>query len=134
MPSLFRATISIYQPQWEYHKQNPGRLSKICQKAIDREMTFESMPDSLRDVAFDETGKNFFNRYDLQGDYAIENNSLIKHEATEEQISKDAQCFGIDSSKLIPFLDDLYNLEMEFALCRFALLNRGQRASLSSPP
>jgi hypothetical protein len=124
MPSLFRATIGLQRSQWEYHKQNPGRLSQICQNAVDKELAFESLPDDLRDAAYDEAGKEFFNRYDLQGDYAIENNFLVQHEATYEQMQADAALFDIDRSKLIDVLNDLLDIEIVATISRKIIRRR----------
>lgn len=122
MPSLFRANVGLNQRAWEFHKLHPGRLSRLCQNAVDQEIALQALPDGLKDVAFDEAATEFFNRYDLQGDYAIESNSLIKHEATEEQIATDARYFDVKPQELMGLLEDLFDLEVEAAMRRRLLI------------
>ena len=122
MPSLFRATVGLHQLHWEYHKRNPGRLSRLCQKAVDREMLFESLPDSLKDQAYDEAAKEFFSRYRLEGDYAVENNGIIRHEATDEQMATDARRFGVPPRDLISILNNFFDIEIDIAMMRKSYL------------
>lgn len=48
--------------------------------------------------------------------YAICNDRVVRHEATEEQMATDAKSLGIDVAQLVKLLDDLYGLELEMAL------------------
>lgn len=41
MPSLFRATIGLDQATWEWHKRNPGKLSRLARERIAQEIAAE---------------------------------------------------------------------------------------------
>lgn len=118
MPSLFRANVGLNRRAWEFHKLHPGRLSRLCQAAVDLEIALESLPENERDKATDEAAQAFWDRYLLEGNYAICNDRIARHEATKEQMAADAKAFGIDAKQLIALLDDLYSLELEAALRR----------------
>lgn len=118
MPSLFRANVGLTQRAYEFHKLHPGGLSRICQAAVDLEIALESLPERERDKAADEAAQAFWDRYSLEGAYAICNDRVIRHEATEEQMAADAKAFGIEEKQLIALLDDLFGLELEAALRR----------------
>ena len=121
MPSLFRATIGLMQRQWEWHRKNPGRLSQIAQKAVDQVMAIEALPEAAIDRAEEEAAQSFWNRYFLEGSYAICNEHVTQHEATEEQMAADARAFGVTVADLILLLDNLYDIEREAALKRAIL-------------
>ncbi len=118
MPSLFRANVGLNQRAYEFHKLNPGRLSRICQAAVDIEIALESLPEGERDKAADEAAQAFWDRYLLEGNYAICNDRVIRHEAADEQMAQDANAFGVGAKQLIRLLDDLYSLELGAALRR----------------
>lgn len=118
MPSLFRANVGLTQRAYEFHKLHPGRLSRLCQAAVDLEIALESLPDDEMDQAAEEAAQAFWDRYALEGNYAICNDRVVRHEATDEQMAQDARAFGVDGKQLIKLLDDLYSLELETALRR----------------
>jgi len=120
MPSLFRATVGLKEPQWAWHRQNPGRLSRLCQLAVDREIALEALPDTKRLAIEDSAQEKFFNERfpGLEGDYIICGNRLSRGEATDEQMATDAQRFGVLPSELIDYLDREYWKELQIALLR----------------
>ena len=132
MPSLFRATISLFQHHWEWHHANPGKLSQMTQKAIDQEIALDSLPDGLRDDAIESAAATFFDAFALRGDYAIQGQELARHDATEEDMAIDAEWLGIMPERLLTTLQDLFDLELECALRRKAILRkaRGTNAKL----
>lgn len=125
MPSLFRATIGLMQRQWEWHKANPGKLSQMAQEAVDRRMAVEALPESAVDQASIEVVQAFWDRYDLEGQYAICNDRLIRHKATDEQIAQDARMMRVPVERLLPLLDELYGLELEFQLLKIVSFGNG---------
>lgn len=118
MPSLFRANVGLTQRAYEFHKLHPGRLSRLCQASVDLEIALESLPESEQDMAEEEAAQAFWDRHSPEGHYAILNDRVIRHEATEEQMAADAKAFGVEEKQLIKLLDDLYSLELEAALRR----------------
>lgn len=123
MPSLFRATIGLKQHQWEWHRTNPGQLSRLAQGAVDRHLSIEALPESAIDRASDDAVQSFWDRYDLMGKYAICNDHIIRHLATEDQMAGDACVLGVSINQLLDRLDDLYSIECEAALLRELIRN-----------
>jgi hypothetical protein len=118
MPSLFRATIGLKQRQWTWHRANSGQLSRIAQEAVDRRMAIEALPESAVDRAAECAAQAFWDFYELGGQYAIENERIIRHEATDEQIAADARRLGVPADQLLDLLDELYDIEREAFLQR----------------
>lgn len=120
MPSLFRATVGLDQHHWEWHKSNPGRLSRICQEAIDIEIALEALGDAQQQAAEDVAADYFFNvlHSGLQGDYTICNSRLVRGEATEEQIRADSLSLDIEPAALLDHLDREFARELHIALLR----------------
>jgi hypothetical protein len=121
MPSLFRATIGLMQRQWTWHRENPGRLSRVAQEAVDRHLAIEALLESVVDRASEEAAQAFWDRYHLEGNYAIENERVARHEATDEQMAADALALGAPADQLMDLLDTLYDIEREAALRRAIL-------------
>lgn len=118
MPSLFRATISLMQRQWEWHRANPGQLSRMAQEAVDRRMTIEALPESVVDQAIEDADQTFWDRYPLTGEYAICDEHIILNGATDVQMAADARTLEVPVEQLLPLLDELYDVEREAALRR----------------
>lgn len=123
MPSLFRATVGLDQESWGWHHRNPGQLSRLAKERVALEIALDSLPDIFRDHAAKDAAQAFFDRYSLQGEYAICNDHIVRHAATDEQMAADAKALFIPVERLMPLLDELYALELEFQLrtrCIFA--------------
>jgi len=100
------------------------RLSLLCQKAVDLEADMLDLPDGLRDDAAEAAAATFFDEWGLAGSYAISQDELIQHEATSEEMGLDAEALGIPAGNLIPALQDLWDLEKEYALRKAAVLRK----------
>ena len=124
MPSLFRATIGLMQRQWAWHRSNPGQLSRMAQEAVDRRMFIEALPESAADRAEEEAVQAFWDRQALQGQYAICNDRVIRHLATDEQMAADAAAFGVPVERLLSLLDELYDIERDAALRQMIALRK----------
>ena len=98
------------------------RLSLLCQKAVDLDAELESLPDGVRDDALEAAAVRFFDELILVGSYAISQDELIQHEATSEEMRLDAEALGIPVGKLIPALQELFDLEKEYSLQKAAVL------------
>ena len=103
------------------------RLSRLCQQAVDLEADMLDLPDGLRDDALEAAAVRFFDELILVGSYAISQNELIRHEATADEMALDAEALGILAGNLIPALQDLWDLEKEYALRKAAVLNKYKR-------
>lgn len=126
MPSLFRATAGLDQESWEWHKRNPGRLSRLAQKAVDLEIALEALPDSIRDDCLESAATTFFDDMGLRGDYAISGQELVRCEATDEDMAIDAEWLCIQPDKLLDVLQDLFDIELEAALRRKVVLRNAK--------
>ena len=100
------------------------RLSLLCQKAVDLDAELEALPDGIRDDALEAAAVRFFDELILVGSYAISQNELIRHEATADEMALDAEALGILTGNLIPALQDLWDLEKEYALRKAAVLRK----------
>jgi hypothetical protein len=103
------------------------RLSRLCQKAVDLDAELESLPDGIRDDALEAAAVRFFDELILVGSYAISQNELIRHEATADEMALDAEALDIPTGKLIPALQELFDLEKEYALRKAAVLGKYRR-------
>ena len=103
------------------------RLSLLCQKAVDLDAELEALPDGIRDDALEAAAVRFFDELILVGSYAISQNELIRHEATADEMALDAEALGILTGNLIPALQDLWDLEKEYALRKAAVLRKYRR-------
>ena len=103
------------------------RLSRLCQQAVDLDAELEALPDGIRDDSLEAAAVRFFDELILVGSYAISQNELIRHEATSEEMRLDAEALGIPAGKLIPTLQDLWDLEKEYALRKAAVLGKYRR-------
>ena len=104
--------------------QSDRRLSLLCQQAVDLEADMLDLPDGLRDDALEAAAVRFFDELILVGSYAISQNELIRHEATADEMALDAEALGIPTGKLIPALQELFDLEKEYALRKAAVLRK----------
>ena len=102
------------------------------QKAVDLDAELEALPDGVRDDALEAAAASFFDEWGLTGSYAISQNELIRHEATADEMNLDAEALGIPAGKLIPALQDLWDLEKEYALRKAAVLGKYRRTSINS--
>jgi len=100
------------------------RLSLLCQQAVDLDAELESLPDGVRDDALEAAAASFFDEWGLTGSYAISQDELVQHEATSEEMGLDAEALGIPAGKLIPALQDLWDLEKEYALRKAAVIRK----------
>jgi hypothetical protein len=100
------------------------RLSLLCQRAVDLDAELEALPDGVRDDALEAAAAGFFDEWGLAGSYAISQNELIRHEATADEMALDAEALGILAGNLIPALQDLWDLEKEYALRKAAVLRK----------
>ena len=60
----------------------------------------------------------------MAGSYAISQDELIQHKATSEELGLDAEALGILTGNLIPALQDLWDLEKEYALRKAAVIRK----------
>lgn len=127
MPSIFRATVGLDQASWEWHNQNPGRLSGLTQKAVAQEIALEALPDGIKDDCLENAATNFYGSIIVQGNYMIDGLELSRGEATEEDIEKDAAWLGVSNEKLLDVLQALFDIELEAALRR-QVVRRNARA------
>ena len=104
--------------------QSDRRLSLLCQQAVDLEADMLDLPDGLRDDALEAAAASFFDEWGLTGSYAISQDELVRHEATSEEMRLDAEALGILAGNLIPALQDLWDLEKEYALRKAAVLRK----------
>ena len=100
------------------------RLSRLCQQAVDLEADMLDLPDGLRDDALEAAAASFFDEWAVAGSYAICQDELVQHEATSTEMSLDAESLGIPTGKLIPALQELFDLEKEYALRKAAVLRK----------
>ena len=100
------------------------RLSRLCQQAVDLEADMLDLPDGLRDDALEAAAASFFDEWGLSGSYAISQDGLIRHEATADEMALDAEALGIPPGRLIPCLQELFDIEREYALRKAAVLRR----------
>jgi hypothetical protein len=100
------------------------RLSRLCQQAVDLEADMLDLPDGIRDDALEAAAVRFFDELILVGSYTISQNELIRHEATADEMALDAEALGILTGNLIPALQDLWDLEKEYALSKAAVLRK----------
>jgi len=126
MPSLFRATVGLDQPSWEWHKRNPGRLSRLAQKAVHFEIALDALPDSAKDDCLEAVAAAFFDDMALNGAYGIMNLDIVPHEATDEEMCLDAKALGVPVEKLLDVLQDLFDIELEATLRRKVVLRNAQ--------
>ena len=103
------------------------RLSRLCQQAVDLDAELEALPDGARDDALEAAAASFFDEWGLSGSYAISQDELVRHEATADEMSLDADALGILAGNLIPALQDLFDLEKEHALRKAAVLKKYKR-------
>ena len=101
-------------------------------KAVDLDAELEALPDSVRDDALEAAAVRFFDELILVGSYAISQDELIQHKATSGEMALDAEALGIPAGKLIPALQDLWDLEKEYALRKAAVLRKYRRTSINS--
>jgi hypothetical protein len=99
------------------------RLSLLCQKAVDLDTELEALPDGVRDDAL-EAAAYHFAASGLTGSYAISQDGGVRHEATADEMALDAKALGIPAGKLIPALQDLWDLEKEYALRKAVVLRK----------
>ena len=104
--------------------QSDRRLSLLCQRAVDTEAELEALPDGVRDDALEAAAAAFFDEWGLSGSYAISQDELAQHEATQKEMVLDADTLGIPPGRLIPCLQELFDLEKEYALRKAAVLRR----------
>ena len=104
------------------------RLSLLCQKAVDLDAELEALPDGVRNDALEAAAASFFDvwgiEWNLAGSYMICQNELIQRGATSEEMSLNAEALGIPTGKLIPALQELFDLEKEYALRKAAVLRK----------
>ena len=130
-----KASISFRADQKAYlaRMKLDHRLSRLCQQAVDRDAELEALPDDVRDDALEAAAAaSFFDEWAVAGSYAISQDELIQHEATADEMALDAEALGIPAGKLIPALQDLWDLEKEYALRKAAVLGKYRRTSINS--
>jgi len=103
------------------------RLSRLCQQAVDLDAELEALPDGARDDALEAAAAAFFDEWGLSGSYAISQDELIRHEATADEMRMDAEALGILTGNIIPALQDLWDLEKEYALRKAVVLRKYRR-------
>lgn len=103
------------------------RLSLLCQQAVDLDAELEALPDGVRDDALETAAASFFDECCRSGSYAISQNELIRHEATADEIRLDSDALGILVGNLMLALQDLWDLEKEYALRKAAVLRKYRR-------
>ena len=101
-----------------------GRLTRVIREAIARELAIDALPKSAVDRAEEEAVQAFWDRQRLEGQYAICNDRVIRHLATDEQMAADAVAFGVPVERLLLLLDELYDIERNAALRRAIALCR----------
>ena len=78
---------------------------------MDLDAELEALPDGVRDDALEAAAVRFFDELILVGSYAISQNELIRHEATADEMTLDAEALGILAGNLIPALQELFDHE-----------------------
>lgn len=106
------------------------RLSRLCQQAVDLDTELEALPDDVVDGILTAVAYRF--AQGLTGTYAIRQGELIQHKATADEMRIDAEALGILTGNLIPALQDLWDLEKEYALRKAAVLRKYRRTSINS--
>ena len=119
-PELWSMKISI-----SFRANQKAALERL--KAVDLDAELEALPDSVRDDALEAAAVRFFDELILAGSYAISQDELIQHEATSEEMGLDAEALGIPVGKLIPALQELFDLEKEYSLRKAAVLRKYRR-------
>lgn len=104
--------------------QSDRRLSLLCQRVVDLDAELEALPDGIRDDALEAAAASFFDEWAVAGSYAISQDELIQHKATSGEMRPDAEALGIPTGKLIPALQELFDLEKEYALRKAAVLRK----------
>lgn len=124
--TCIRKQVSFRPDQADHIRllRSEKRLSGICQQAVDVEAALESLPDGIRDDALEAAAQSFFDEWGLAGSYAISQDELAQHEATQKEMVLDADTLGIPPGRLIPCLQDLFDLEREYALRKEAVLRK----------
>ena len=124
--TCIRKQVSFRPDQAEYIQalRSEKRLSGICQQAVDVVAALESLPDGVRDDALEAAAQSFFDAWGLAGSYAISQDELAQHEATQKEMVLDADTLGIPPGRLIPCLQELFDLEREYALRKAAVLRK----------
>lgn len=125
-PRSLKASISFRADQKAYlaRMKLDHRLSRLCQQAVDLEADMLDLPDGLRDDALEAAAARFFDGWAVAGSYAISQDELVQHEATADEMALDAEALGILTGNLIPALQDLWDLEKEYALRKAAVLRK----------
>ena len=128
-PRSLKASISFRADQKAYlaRMKLDHRLSRLCQQAVDLEADMLDLPDGLRDDALEAAAASFFDEWAVAGSYAISQDELIRHEATADEMRMDAEALGILTGNIIPALQDLWDLEKEYALRKAAVLRKYRR-------
>ena len=123
---FLKASISFRADQKAYlaRMKLDHRLSRLCQQAVDLEADMLDLPDGLRDDALEAAAASFFGGWGMTGSYAICQDELVQHEATSEEMRLDAEALGILAGNLIPALQDLWDLEKEYALRKAAVIRK----------
>lgn len=99
------------------------RLSLLCQQAVDLDAELEDLSDGVRDDAL-EAAAYHFAASGLTGSYAIGQDGGVRHEATADEIRLDSDALGILVGNLMLALQDLWDLEKEYALRKAAVLRK----------
>ena len=106
------------------------RLSLLCQQAVDLDAELKALPDGVVDGVLTAVAYRF--AQGLTGTYAIRQGELIQHKATSGEMALDAEALGIPVGNLIPALQDLWDLEKEYALKKATVLRKYRRTPISS--
>lgn len=124
-----KASISFRADQKAYlaRMKLDHRLSRLCQQAVDLEADMLDLPDGLRDDALEAAAASFFDEWGLVGSYTISQNELAQHEATPDEMTLDADALGVPAARLIPLLQDLFDIERQYALQKAAVLRKYRR-------
>ncbi len=122
MPAIYEAHVSLDRETWEWHRSNPGQLSRLAKEAIHQAIALDSLPDGLRDDALESAHERFFASHQLQGDYAVIGQDLARHDATDEDMAIDAEWLGVPLERLPFTLQDLFDLELEMQMRKRAIL------------
>ena len=116
-PELRSLKVSI-----SFRADQKAALDRL--KAVDLDAELEALPDSVRDDALEAAAASFFDEWGLAGSYAISQDELVQHDATSEEMSLDAEALDIPTGKLIPALQELFDLEKEYALRKAAVIRK----------
>jgi hypothetical protein len=126
----FPATVTFRPDQFAIVRrlQDQRKLSTVCQKAVDLDTELEDLPDGVRDDAMEAAAASLFDEWSLSGSYAIsQDGGGVRHEATADEMALDAKALGILSGNLILALQELFDLEKEYALRKAAVLRKYRR-------